>query len=206
MIVVTVARKPLSEGSVAANVLVHAAGALNIDASRIGTSGGSTQPSGMDRLNAANAAQGYRPGSYQKGVPLPPPPGGRWPANMVFEHLDACMRVGTRKVRGVSGGGNGLAVSIFGSNVSKAREPGRIGFVDEDGLEVVDEWKCVEGCPVMELDAMSGEVRSAGSPKYADSKDTSFFSSGFGGAPGDGFYADKGGASRFFKQVGGQKS
>ena len=37
MIVITVARKPLSEGSVAANVLKHGTGGLNIDGCRVGT-------------------------------------------------------------------------------------------------------------------------------------------------------------------------
>lgn len=81
---IVVARKPLA-GTVAANVLAYGTGALNIDGCRIGTTGGSTQPSGMDRLNAANAAHGYRPGSYAKGTPEAPAPAGRWPTNVVLD-------------------------------------------------------------------------------------------------------------------------
>lgn len=53
MTVVTVARKPLAAGSVAASALSHATGALHIDATRIDG-------------------------------------GGRWPANLVLQHLIDC--------------------------------------------------------------------------------------------------------------------
>jgi hypothetical protein len=74
----------------------------------------------MDRYNAANAAHGYRPGTYQKGPGEPPP-----------------------------------------------------SRVDGDGMETVAAWGCEVGCPVASLDGQSG--------------------------------GDEGGASRYFKQVGGQK-
>lgn len=64
--------------------------ALGIDECRIGTSGGSTIPSGMDRYNASLAKQGYRPSEYQQGEPDPPPPSGRWPANLILSHSDGC--------------------------------------------------------------------------------------------------------------------
>jgi DNA modification methylase len=84
---IILARKPLA-GTVAANVLTHGVGAINVDGCRIGTEGGSTTPSGMDRLNAANAAQGYRPGIYERGAPPPPTPAGRWPANVLHDGSD----------------------------------------------------------------------------------------------------------------------
>ena len=68
---------------------------------------------------------------------------------------------------------------------------------------------CAPGCPVTELDTQSGEVRSAGNhPTQATRCNNNVY-----GAMGDGenrwqgpLYADKGGASRFFKQVGGSKA
>lgn len=86
---IVVARRPLA-GSVAANVLAHGTGALNIAGSRVGSTGGSTQPSGMDRFNAANARHGYRPGTYEKGEPPAPADAGRWPSNVVFTHSPVC--------------------------------------------------------------------------------------------------------------------
>jgi len=70
MKVIHVLRKPKSEGSVAQNVLKHGTGALNIDASRIGT--------------------GERP------------VGGRWPANLILQHLDGCRCEGVKKVTGTN--------------------------------------------------------------------------------------------------------
>lgn len=87
MELICVGRKPLI-GTVAANVIEHGTGALNIDGCRVGVDGGSDIPSGMDRLNEANAAQGYRPGTYQKGTPEAPQPMGRWPANVVHDGSD----------------------------------------------------------------------------------------------------------------------
>lgn len=80
----TVARKPLV-GTVAANFEQYGTGALNIDGCRIGTEGGSTTPSGMDRFNAGNAAKGYRPAGYAQGTPEAPEPAGRWPANVIHD-------------------------------------------------------------------------------------------------------------------------
>lgn len=95
---IIVARKPLI-GTVAENVLTHGTGALNIDGCRIGTFVNST-PSGMDRLNAANATQGYRPGTYEKGPVPPSGKEGRWPANVIHdgsdEVLDAFAAFGER--------------------------------------------------------------------------------------------------------------
>lgn len=81
---VTVARKPLGEKTVAANVLAHGTGALNIDGCRVGDFQNTT-PSGVDRRNAKLAELGYRPGEYQMGEKVPNTPPGRWPANLIHD-------------------------------------------------------------------------------------------------------------------------
>ena len=83
---ITVARKPLI-GTVAANVLEHGTGALNIDGCRVGDFQNTT-PSGVDRRNAALAEAGYRPGTYQMGDKTPDTPPGRWPANLIHDGSD----------------------------------------------------------------------------------------------------------------------
>tara|TARA_R110000851_G_scaffold213951_1_gene366570 strand:+ start:227 stop:1711 length:1485 start_codon:yes stop_codon:yes gene_type:complete len=80
------ARKPF-KGTVANNVLEHGTGAINVDGCRVGSFENKT-PSGMDRLNAANATQGYRPETYQKGAPPPPDAVGRFPANVIHDGSD----------------------------------------------------------------------------------------------------------------------
>lgn len=81
------AQKPISEDSIAANVLRWGVGAINIDASRIGNFINST-PSGSDRYNAANAMAGYRPGDYAQGCGEPSGKPGRWPANVCHDGSD----------------------------------------------------------------------------------------------------------------------
>ncbi len=83
---ITMARKPLV-GTVAANVLEHGTGALNIDGCRVGDFQNTT-PSGVDRRNAALAEAGYRPGTYQMGDKTPDTPPGRWPANLIHDGSD----------------------------------------------------------------------------------------------------------------------
>ena len=86
---VVVARKPLS-GTVAATVLAHGTGALNIDGCRIGLASG-------EDVAALNARSGGRRGfasEYVGGTDHPLPPGadlskGRWPANVVLDESQA---------------------------------------------------------------------------------------------------------------------
>ena len=83
---ITVARKPLI-GTVAANVLEHGTGGINVDACRVGTFQNTT-PSGVDRRNAKLAELGYRPGEYQMGEREPDGTPGRWPANLIHDGSD----------------------------------------------------------------------------------------------------------------------
>jgi len=77
---ILVARKPLS-GTVAATVLEHGTGALNIDGCRIATDdrfgGGAKGTSGF--ANGYNN-DGWTPGNQQ----------GRWPANLILTHAANC--------------------------------------------------------------------------------------------------------------------
>ena len=93
---IVVARKPLSERTVAANVLRWGTGALNIDGSRIETSdnlnGGTYSsnynakvPDGDERTGAALGM--YQPGAKPKGPFVQP--SGRWPANVILDEGQA---------------------------------------------------------------------------------------------------------------------
>lgn len=90
------ARKPLSEGTVAANVLKHSCGALNIDASRVGTGKDvPASPSGQ-RMVYGNGLSDDRDGTSGFNPNI-----GRWPANVAHdgspEVLDAFARFGESK-------------------------------------------------------------------------------------------------------------
>lgn len=96
--------------TVAANVLAHGTGALNIDACRVGDFQNTT-PSGVDRRNAKLAEMGYRPSGYQMGAKVPDTPPGRWPANLIHSGDDEVLAGFPESkdgvaVRHVSGGKN----------------------------------------------------------------------------------------------------
>ena len=86
---ICLARKPLSEGTVAANVLRWGTGAINVDGCKIGTEKREYK-GGMGRFNEAAQAQGYRP--FVKGAPSQSTETfsakGRWPANFVHDGSD----------------------------------------------------------------------------------------------------------------------
>lgn len=152
---IVVARKPLG-GTVAACVLEHGTGALNIDGCRVGDKGGGTHCSNRD---AAGRCQGHaNAGRSTSGETFhgPETSGGRWPANVVLSHAPNC------------------------------------------GPD--DTTPCVDGCPVAELDAQSGVLKSGANPTRRSADKFLDAYGDFAGqaecTPARG--ADSGGASRFF--------
>lgn len=85
MKVITIARKPLS-GSVADTCLKYGTGGLNIDGCRIPINGEKTQ-----RLNKG-VEWGYRKPEYyvDRSNELFGSPLGRFPANLILQHLPEC--------------------------------------------------------------------------------------------------------------------
>jgi DNA modification methylase len=79
---ITLARKPL-EGTVAANVLRHGTGAINVDGCRVGTDGGTTRSE-----QAPYAESGWRTGHAVEPINL-----GRWPANLIHDGSDEVVRL-----------------------------------------------------------------------------------------------------------------
>jgi hypothetical protein len=217
MRIVHILRKPLSEGTVAANVLKHGAGGLNIDASRIARDGSHMVHGKVRRgdttLMADRTSIGDGPGMSAPGTTFTPTnhAGRRWPANVILQHLDGCRCAGVKKVKGTGprAGGSGSRFNDPGNLLSRKGHEGvrtnHEGHADKDGKETVANWICAEGCPVARLDEQSGVLAPQGGQKHKDTKEGSFLDTGFGGSPTSSFYGDKGGASRFFKQVGGTK-
>jgi DNA modification methylase len=82
---VVVARKPLV-GTVAANVLAHGTGALNVDACRVGVDGGS-KDSGVDSRSPESVST-FGHGLNGRTSELVPGL-GRWPANVVLDESQA---------------------------------------------------------------------------------------------------------------------
>jgi site-specific DNA-methyltransferase (adenine-specific) len=77
---IVLARKPLA-GTVAANVLEHGTGALNIDGCRVGEFVNTT-PSGIDRYNQNYVNDGSERATIEGTTSGAT---GRWPANIIFD-------------------------------------------------------------------------------------------------------------------------
>jgi site-specific DNA-methyltransferase (adenine-specific) len=84
---ITVARKPFP-GTVAANVLEHGTGALNVDGCRVGTGGATyTQPNPTNGNGPATfTGKGHKPFHYGNN-------GGRWPANLIHDGTEEALAV-----------------------------------------------------------------------------------------------------------------
>lgn len=140
------ARKPLI-GTVAENVLAHGTGALNVDACRVEAKG---RPLIISLGGPSSGVYGWQLSNSRAAGTTDQ---GRWPANLVLSHADAC----------------------------------------EDGA-------CAEGCPVAEMDAQSGTLKSgaqkASSP-LPRTQGTTFKPTNAPRYTRD-VPADSGGASRFF--------
>ncbi len=128
---ITVARKPLV-GTVAANVLAHGTGALNIDGCRVVTDGESTV-----RPESLLTSRGVKGGGYGQTTGRPQTGGttgsdsGRWPANLIHDGSDEV--VALFPDTGVSAGGGGTKApgknGIYGD--FKGHEYGKtLGFGD----------------------------------------------------------------------------
>lgn len=200
MRIIHVLRKPLSEGTVAANTLKHGTGGLNIDASRVGVEERTYKGSGVSQMRYTDGRAGLTDG---RGRDMEFSVSGRWPANVILQHLDGCRCDGVKKVRYhnpdnktvVGGASTGECYGDYGKR-------SLVGHADEDGKETVANWVCEPGCPVARLDEQSGERKTTWiAPSHKNNRDGDFM--GALNHPGHQGYNDTGGASRFFKQVGG---
>jgi site-specific DNA-methyltransferase (adenine-specific) len=102
---IVLARKPLSEGTVVANVLKWGTGAINIDACRIGDFAGCRPlPYGRDGEASANRRYTERGSTNFAATPGPRggSPAGRWPANIITDGSDEV--VGAFPAESKSGG------------------------------------------------------------------------------------------------------
>ncbi|AEJ92198.1 DNA methylase [Mycobacterium phage Optimus] len=134
---IVVARKPLV-GTVAANVLEHGTGALNIDACRIGDGSesqgprDSSEPSATRRYTGSGAVNiaatpGPRGGS----------PSGRWPTNVVLDDTQAA-ELDAQSGITTSSGGKGeksgkLAANVYGDYAGTTKGANAGGLGDTGG-------------------------------------------------------------------------
>jgi len=184
---IVVGRKPLA-GNVAANVLQHGTGALNIDACRV-VNGSPVESARGSRRTGGIMGASAPLGGWESAQ------AGRWPPNVLLGHGEGCRELGTREVQS-----NGHHPSARGAGgVSTSGHAGQNGLNERrPGTETVAEWECCPDCPVAEMDQQSGAAGASapvrGSEPSAVARDAYGARARVPGA----FHADAGGASRFF--------
>lgn len=204
--------------SVSTNVLEHGCGGLNVTACRI--EAGTDYSDRGPEIRHSHSAMAYM-GSHQtrpwvqkaieEGKPVKITimnPGGRWPGNLILEHRPDCRQEGTRRVLSNSRPAHETEPrsrardSKYGFQGDMGRQGQRYG--DEEGREEIPAWFCEDECPVEALDDQSGYSHSNPGPRrnratksVAKGHDTDHL--GMSPPP------DAGGASRYFKQIGGRR-
>ena len=193
---IVVARKPLSEGSVAGNVLRWGTGGLNIAATKV-SHGADVDLTDTQRQQTSTPGWRFRSDHVQPKYA----PDGRWPTNLVLSHSAGCVPAGTRQVRGDrSGQERGKRPGGFGDVGAERgdKRPNGPQYGDADGLEVVEVWVCDVSCPVGELDRQSGATVSRSSVGRQTPKQGTPALGNFAGTDRFAGHDDTGGASRFY--------
>jgi site-specific DNA-methyltransferase (adenine-specific) len=184
---IVVARKPVSEKTIAANVLKWGVGGINIDGTRVGN----------EEVTINTFDNGAKPWGDAVGEAYTGRKSvGRWPANVMFTHAEDCVEVGT-------------AVEIISNHNAPqgtfaGGEPDRGSDTSEyrDYEVSTAIFECVEGCPVKEVNRQSGVSKSrAGKMAVPDIRSGKYGSEYGAREDIDGTvrgFNDAGGASRFF--------
>lgn len=153
---IILARKPLG-GTLATNLEQWRTGALNIDACRVAHAGAADRAAHDAQVAAIKARGGSMDGSWKNSSDLSGAndvnEAGRWPPNVLLSHQPSCERLGTRSVK----------ANPTWDTTNRETEPS--AFTGEtvstvrhavNGAEEVPIWRCIDGCPVRQLDAQSG--------------------------------------------------
>ena len=194
---ILLARKPLSEKTVAANVLKHSTGALNIDATRLAyqseSDKDSATPQGRTTARAGRLA-GKAQGGGDRDEFERPEQKGRWPANVVLQCTCDDPQPVPEKVRKRRGEESQTRQYDKEGATNFAAEPG----IRREGGGFVHE----SDCPAGMLDAQTGTLKS-GMMKPGQQRRKSKGKGGYHDhmpdeATASGTYGDIGGASRFF--------
>lgn len=200
---ITVARKPI-RGPVSLNAVKYGTGGINIDICRISTN---TPPSPtVSKKITFTGFLRFREGDHE----FVPNNKGRWPSNVILEHLPECRCIGTKKIKAVTGRAAGRMAGkntvVYGKYSGSPQANKVCGYADPEGREEILSWDCRSDCPVLVLDQQSGLRRTG---QWNRQKRQAF---PFGGAAGEDYETwcdideDPGGASRYFKQIQREKS
>ena len=182
---ICVARKPLSEKSVAENVIKWGTGGINIDGCRVGTEGATKRDRPSDNKHNPVGEGGWRVGHGVEQIEGE----GRFPANIILECLcDEIIDGGFVKSGSSNRTDKGVVTGVNG--FGRGTEVERTTKIDIHTNPM---------CPCYLMDEQSGTT------DYSKKKDGKPGGKTFGGSDmkaTEGYWPkDKGGASRFFYQA-----
>ena len=188
---ICVARKPLSEKSVAENVIKWGTGGINIDGCRIGTTDYIGRKGNDNDLGVGILAQfdGRKTPPQRKSVDKEGHDEGRFPANIILECC--CDEVIEGEVKK-----SNRRFEIL-QNKSEGKVERIENYGDKGDIHTNPE------CPCYIMDQQSGESKSSKSNKLYvnDTEGRSVKNGASGFRDPNSTYSDKGGASRFFYQA-----
>lgn len=197
--------KPISEKTIAQNVLKWGVGAMNIDESRISYKSDSDKSSATPQGECTAKSGALAGGSQHNGERSTfdrPELKGRWPANVLLSHSEDCKLVGTKKVKGASGwskSGSKASENRSMSGDNYDRDPKNDAFTDPEGNEEIEVWDCIPGCPVKMLNEQSGITKSGAMRHEVSGYEGESITTFIRGRSGpSNQHGDSGGASRFF--------
>jgi hypothetical protein len=209
-------RKQLKESSITEQLLKTGTGALNIDASRVFTDWNEPDRPDSWKKSGHSAKPDAEKIAAPPGMGINCHPKGRWPANLVLVHGEGCRNDGLKRVAASSGVAKNKPITAIRRTGAHAEAGGHqtvgrvqpvFGYGEDDGTEMVANWNCVSGCPVVALDRQSGERGGGFGKQYARKEGATWSNSAREGGgsrlKNDGRefgYGDSGGASRFYKQ------
>lgn len=122
---ICLARKPLSEKSIAANVLKHGTGAINIEATRIGTSGATSKLT--SKLTSKSETSSV--GKWLNAKSGDPIDAGRWPANVLHDGSDEVL-AGFPATDSVRSEVTSKPGAVYGNGAGLPSHSGVYGFDD----------------------------------------------------------------------------
>jgi site-specific DNA-methyltransferase (adenine-specific) len=208
-----IVRKPRRD-TIVRTLREHGTGAINIDACRVPHASQADLDAHAAGVAAIKARGGSMDGSWKNSSDLSGASDvtslGRWPSHLLLSHAEGCELVGTKRVKAPPPWAQGgfslerLADEIKAETRAPSTFTGpltsTVHYADGEGFELVDDWQCVDGCPVKLLDEQSGATtghRSATSDERVE-RENMVLGVGLGVRTPENSYDDEGGASRYF--------
>ncbi len=152
-------RKPLAEKTIAANVLKHGTGGINVDGCRVGLQGNDTSRKPITKPGCKGSG-GWKNTSKQTGSMTDDWKKGRFPSHLLLSHAAGCRKRGVKKVKGSPAvSGNEPSVPNDGG-ITMGKFNSRLPYkphASPDGIETVEDWQCMDGCSIHSLEKQAGE-------------------------------------------------